>query len=1049
MFKKALHWIDNNVIALLAGFLLVFIPLYPKWPLFDILPGYVVRVRLEDFLVAFSLLILLLWIVRRKIKLSFNPVSIGLLVYLVIGALSVLVAIFIVGSVPLQFLHVAKTVLHWLRRIEYFSLFFLGFSAVQSVKRAKTFVFLLFLTLFAVIIYGYGQKYLYWPAFSTMNREYSKGWWLYLSEHARVLSTFGGHYDLAGYLVITLSLCWSFLFGVKRWWSKMLVGLLLAGGFWLLILTASRISFGAYLVGTTVVIFLWTFKKGLGWGVSRWLVAVSLSILIMLSFGDLSDRFLHLLRLDQRVGSLQQILLKPTGQAPKNKAVFLENNLAAVTSKSDMPPTPYKPGQKPEDVNPNQPPLLIPTKTASGATVMVEKPRTYSQNAVLFDLSTGIRLDATWPRAINGFKTDPLLGTGYATLTKTSVDEFTEGESTDNDYLRALGETGLLGFLAFYGTLVTMAVLAFKMLGGVKDTFLYSLTAGFIALIVGLMVNATLIDIFEASKVAYVFWGVSGVVMGTLYASRKKILEDYEPLKIEFSPRDFFLRVKKFLTSDLFIVSLMIVLAVSLRWYKIDGPVADWHSWRQADTSAVTRNYIKNDRINLLYPVYDDLSSIASGLPNPQGLRFVEFPLYNAASVVMRMIFPEFTTESAGRATTIFSSVLCVIFIFLICRKILSRRIAYLSALIYTVLPYSIYYGRVILPDPSMVAMSLGALWFGLKFIEEAKKRYFWLTLIFAAVALLVKPFAIFLMLPLSYFWLANVKGWGIKKSFQWLVIFGVLIGVAALPLLWWRWWISHYPAGVPASDWLYNGDGIRFKGAFWYWLFADRIGRLILGYWGLVLLGIGLIKKNDSKYGYFPLAFFASSFLYLAVFATGNVRHDYYQILIVPSLAILAGVGLDFLLFSSDKWLSKYFAKALGIVSTVFMLAFGWYFIKDYFNINHPEIVEAGTAVDKIAPKKALVIAPYNGDTAFLYQTNRAGWPILEKPVDEMIKMGADYYVSTVIGDTEKQMLTQAETPEYIKAHPLLPRKKYILLVNTDRYIIFQLVPNNKLPKD
>ena len=65
--------------------------------------------------------------------------------------------------------------------------------------------------------------------------------------------------------------------------------------------------------------------------------------------------------------------------------------------------------------------------------------------------------------------------------------------------------------------------------------------------------------------------------------------------------------------------------------------LADWHSWRQADTSAVTRNYVKHG-INILYPTYDDLSNVASGKDNPRGLRFVEFPLYNVASIITPIV---------------------------------------------------------------------------------------------------------------------------------------------------------------------------------------------------------------------------------------------------------------------------------------------------------------------------------------------------------------------------------------------------------------------------
>ncbi len=88
--KKMFSWLDKHLLAVLAGFLLVFIPLYPKWSLFDIFYGYNVRVRLEDFFVGFTLLVFLIQLVRRKISLVWSPVSIGLIAYLAVGFLSVL-----------------------------------------------------------------------------------------------------------------------------------------------------------------------------------------------------------------------------------------------------------------------------------------------------------------------------------------------------------------------------------------------------------------------------------------------------------------------------------------------------------------------------------------------------------------------------------------------------------------------------------------------------------------------------------------------------------------------------------------------------------------------------------------------------------------------------------------------------------------------------------------------------------------------------------------------------------------------------------------------
>jgi hypothetical protein len=46
--------------------------------------------------------------------------------------------------------------------------------------------------------------------------------------------------------------------------------------------------------------------------------------------------------------------------------------------------------------------------------------------------------------------------------------------------------------------------------------------------------------------------------------------------------------------------------------------------------------------------------------------------------------------------------------------------------------------------------------------------------------------------------------------------------------------------------------------------------------------------------------------------------------------------------------------------------------------------------------------VAPYNGDTAFLYQTKRVGFPIIVYSIEDNIAKGADYYVSVTKGDSD-----------------------------------------------
>ena len=60
---------------------------------------------------------------------------------------------------------------------------------------------------------------------------------------------------------------------------------------------------------------------------------------------------------------------------------------------------------------------------------------------------------------------------------------------------------------------------------------------------------------------------------------------------------------------------------------------------------------------------------------------------------------------------------------------------------------------------------------------------------------------------------------------------------------------------------------------------------------------------------------------------------------------------------------------------------------VKEFYKINRPEIIVAGEAVNRLTPSNSLVIAPYNGDTAFLYQTNRIGWPVVDRPIEQLIE--------------------------------------------------------------
>ncbi len=461
-------------------------------------------------------------------------------------------------------------------------------------------------------------------------------------------------------------------------------------------------------------------------------------------------------------------------------------------------------------------------------------------------------------------------------------------------------------------------------------------------------------------------------------------------------------------------IALTIILGVGLRLWRIDAPIADWHSFRQSDTAAGARNFLKFG-FDPLHPRSDDLSNIQSGDDNPMGWRMVEFPVYQSIAVGLVGMFPRLPIEVALRLITIAASVGSAVLIAVLLRSWGEPIVGGIAALVYAILPYSMYFGRVILPEPLAVFFALSSLLI-LSSVKIGWGRAL-LAGVFGALALLVKPTAGFLLLPVVY--LVGRRGVSLT-SFVKMLVYSL---IALAPLLWWRRWIVQFPEGIPVYEWLLNAGNIRFKGAWFWWLFARRVAELILGFWGLILLGVGLVVKPTKEEGWGTRFLLAGSILYMVVFAAGNVQHDYYQILLLPVVSIFVAKGIVFLWTSTV--FSRMASRLLCVVAIIFALAFSWYTIRTYYWINRPEIVEAGAAADALLPKDAKVIASYNGDTTFLYQINRQGWP-LGFDIGEKIAMGATHYVTVSPTDAD------GETKDLAG--------RYTVLVRNDRYAIIDL---------
>ena len=610
--KKFFSLVFKNILFLETIFLLAFIPLFPKLPVLNVNHTWV-YVRIEDFVI---LGVLFTWIIlffRKQVSLK-TPLTLPILMFWLVGAVATFHGIIILfATLANVFPNVAF--LSLIRHIEYLSLFFVGYWGIKDKKFIPVVSATLILTLLGVIAYGFGQRYLGFSAFLTMNEEFAKGIPIQLSQLSRIPSTFAGHYDLAAYLVLIIPILASLFFEIKNWLIKFVLVVSGALGVVLLIMTVSRVSFAALFIALFVVLF---FKK-------RKLIFVVVPILIIATVVVLISKPTLLNRYQGTVSETNVLVDAKTGnslgnvefvpgssfkdkiilQSPAQSSQQLIEAVSAPSSSLSGIILPAK--LIPEQVVLVRPVNLTGEELPQGtgyinlslspvvrrvdsffyqlppnvhstvsAQFLVIPGRYVIKRASAYDLSFTTRFQGEWPRAIEAFERNILIGSGYGSVSL----------AVDNNYFRILAETGLLGFVAFFALFLSFAIYIKKVFPDIEDGMSKSFIIGLGSGIIGLSFNAVLIDVFESSKIAYLLWLLVGISFGTLVFSQK----------VKFS---LFEELKKAATSTYAIVTYLFLFSVALFSSTLNnffvGDDFTWLRWGSAGSFDIVKYFTQAD----------------------------------------------------------------------------------------------------------------------------------------------------------------------------------------------------------------------------------------------------------------------------------------------------------------------------------------------------------------------------------------------------------------------------------------------------------------------
>jgi len=446
-----------------------------------------------------------------------------------------------------------------------------------------------------------------------------------------------------------------------------------------------------------------------------------------------------------------------------------------------------------------------------------------------------------------------------------------------------------------------------------------------------------------------------------------------------------------------FLILLFIVVAIRL--VNINMPILEGTATRQIQTAMIAKNLYTNG-FNLFYPQVDFLGT-------GPGYFVEEFPLLNFIVAVLYKLCGG-VYEWIGRLISISFFAGSVIFLFNLTRRLFEETTALVTVVIFSISPLSLIYSRAFMPDFEMIFFSLGALYFMYLWSIGDKDRFFWLSAIFAMMALLSKVQAFCICFPLlAMIWQRQRLSF-LFKARSWAYLLIVLIPV----LLWYMHARSVNQIYSPSKAYV-------FQISYWLrpslFISPKYLIKVFEHGWmqmltpvGFTLFLFGLFLKIKSQQGIILRAWLAGTVVYMIVFST-HIDDPYYNLLFLPITSVFAARAVVWIRQHASGemiFLNNRFARIMGIMLLLILIgryaAYAYVVPRGYRHI--PMLAET---IEQMTDKNDLLITSLPDGHATHYYSNRKGWnfglpgndPEKTKEaiarIEDLQQMGAKYFVS------------------------------------------------------
>lgn len=325
--------------------------------------------------------------------------------------------------------------------------------------------------------------------------------------------------------------------------------------------------------------------------------------------------------------------------------------------------------------------------------------------------------------------------------------------------------------------------------------------------------------------------------------------------------------------SIFFTVVMLFVLGIGIRLYDLSDLPLDFAPTRQLFSALKARG--------MYYSMLPDAATnehAQIAIRQWQATQVIEPPIIEQLTAYTYLVLGE--NLAIARLYSIFFWIIAGLPVLLLSRKIAGWTGAIFALGFYFFLPYAAIASRVFQPDPLMVSLILFGVWSTYSWIETKSWKWAIAAGLFNGLALLVKNVSVFPIF-FSIFALLFVDGikFHVKNLKTWAVA-----GLSVLPT-------GIYTLyGVFAAGFLGQQFAFRFFPGLWldpaFYLRWKNMVEVVTGFtpFFVALLGVLIVTGPAKK---LLMGLWIGYVLYGLTFAYHISSHDYYQLFLIPIVAI------------------------------------------------------------------------------------------------------------------------------------------------------------------